>query len=50
MITWVFIQPKACFMQDIVHKLDVDTRYRRIHKLEIKVLNIGAFLNIKCKP
>ena len=39
MITRVFIQSKACFMQDIVHRLDVDTRYRLIHKLENKMLN-----------
>lgn len=32
MITWVFIQSKACFMQDVVHRLDVDTRYSFIHK------------------
>jgi hypothetical protein len=32
MVTWVFIQPKAHFMQDVVHRLDVDTRYRFIHK------------------
>lgn len=34
MITWVFIQSKACFMQDIAYRLDMHTRYRFIHKLE----------------
>jgi hypothetical protein len=33
MITWVIIQSKAYFMQDVVHRLDVDTRYRFTHKL-----------------
>lgn len=50
MITRVFIQSNPIIMPDVVHRLDVDTIYRFIHKLENKMLNIGAFLNIKCKP
>ena len=50
MITWVSIQSEVHFMQELVHKLDVDTRYRFIHKLDKNSAHIGAFLNIKCKP
>lgn len=34
MITWVNIQSQVHFMQYVVHRLDADTRYRFIHKLE----------------
>lgn len=48
MITWVFIQTKAYFMQDIVDRLDADTRYRFIHKLENKDANASQiYINKK---
>lgn len=44
MITRLSIQSKHTIMQDVVHGLDVDTRYRFIHKLENKMLK--SFTNI----